>query len=400
MKPIIVLGAGLSGLACARKLASHGQQVLLIEAKSKVGGRVSSRRTANGFLIDEGFQVLLSSYPELQAMVSLKSLKLRPFFSGALIFDGQGLGLLANPFRHPGRIRETLKFPYASLKDKCLVGSLMISAQSFRNDQPLGSQSTLDFLKEYGFSSSFIDNFWIPFLSGVYLDPNLSIGAGFFRFLIRCFGWGEVCLPEEGMEQLPIQIASRLPQGSIRLNTRSKSWTATEVTLESGEKIESAQVICAFDEREQNHGGKPLFRKVTTYYFTSPQLNGLGWEKWLILVPPRLGMTITHMALISSVSQSYGLNEKPLLSVSVIGSNSSDQSQVAQEVEKIAGKSLSLEWVTTTEVPRALPILSKEPAGFELKEGVIYCGDRYASPSINGALRSGRLAAQTCLDKL
>lgn len=202
------------------------------------------------------------------------------------------------------------------------------------------------------------------------------------------------------MEQLPVQIASRLPHDSIRLNTRAKSWTATEVTLESGEKIEAAQVICAFDERGLDTGGKPLFRKVTTYYFTSPHLTGLGWEKWLILVPPRLGMRITHMALVSSVSESYGANQNHLLSVSVIGSNKGDGSIVAREVEKIAGKSLSLELVATTEVPRALPIISHEGEGFEITGGVIYCGDRYASPSINGALRSGRLAAQTCLDKL
>jgi len=400
VKPIVVLGAGLAGLACARKLASHGQKVLVVEAKSKVGGRVSSQRTETGFLVDEGFQVLLSSYPELNAVVSLQELELRPFNSGALIFNGQELGLLANPFRHPGQIRRTLHFPDATLKDKFLVAYLMLTSQRHREDQPLGHQSTLDFLKSFGFSSQFIENFWIPFLSGVYLDPTLSIGSDFFRFLIRCFGWGQVCLPEEGMEQLPIQIASQLPPDALRLNSKAHSWTDKEVTLDSGEKIEAAQVICAFDQREQNSSENPVFRKVTTYYFTSPQLNGLGWEKWLILVPPRLGMTITHMALVSSVSEHYGADQKPLLSVSVTGIKKSDGSLVAHEVEKIARKSLSLEWVATTEVTRALPIISEEGAGFEVKEGVIVCGDRYASPSINGALRSGRLAAQSCLEKL
>ncbi|NDG26874.1 MAG: FAD-dependent oxidoreductase, partial [Proteobacteria bacterium] len=111
MKPVVILGAGLAGLACAKSLSEQGKTILVLEAKPKVGGRVSSFRTEKGFLVDEGFQVLLSSYPELKTTVSLDSLHLESFNSGALIFNGERLDLLANPFRHPQKVFRTLSFP-------------------------------------------------------------------------------------------------------------------------------------------------------------------------------------------------------------------------------------------------------------------------------------------------
>jgi hypothetical protein len=391
MKPVIIIGAGLSGLSCATYLNKAGREFVILERNDKVGGRVVSHRTEEGFLIDEGFQVLLSSYPELKSVVSIDKLNLQPFRSGALIFNGKKLDLLANPFRYPKGLLKTLSFPYASLKDKALVVSLLLSSQFFKSDSPWGSTSTLNFLKQFGFSDSFIENFWRPFMAGVYLDQSLSPGSDYFQFLVHCFGRGQVAIPEKGMEQLPREIASHLPQGSIQLQSNVKKWGAEGVTLENGKTVEGSAVVCAFSETPS--------RKVTTYSFTSPHLDHLGWDKWLILVPQHLGYSVTHLALISSVAKSYGSDEKPLLSVSVVGDKKVDTKVVMEEVEKIAGKKLELKCVAVTEVPHALPIISGETPGFELREGVVYCGDGYASPSINGALRSGRLAAQYLLRK-
>lgn len=399
MKPVVIIGAGLTGLACASHLHRKGFKFVLLEAQSKVGGRVSSKRTEKGFLVDDGFQVILDSYPELDSVVSLDSLELQPFHSGALIFDGKGMNLLANPFRHPLATLKTLSFPHSTLKDSALVVSLMFSAQKFKSDASLGRTSTLTFLQDFGFSHVFIENFWKPFLTGVYLDPNLAIGSHFFLFLIRCFAWGRVCLPKNGMEQLPIQIASTLPPKSIRLNSSVKSWTDREVVLTSNEKIEASHVVCAFNTSSAQNVASPQFRNVSTHYFTSPQLHQLGWDKWLILIPQRLGITITHLALVSSVASNYGNSGQPLLSASIVGDDKTEPTGVIEEIEKLAGRPLQLSWVATTHVPRALPIVFGETPGFEHKNGIFYCGDQYASPSINGALRSGRLAAESILSE-
>lgn len=397
MKPIIVIGAGLSGLSCALTLFRAGKKVLLLEKKEKVGGRVDTKNTPTGFLVDEGFQVLLSSYPELSHFVDLKGLKLQPFNSGALIFNGQGLDLLANPFRHPLKAFQTLTFPSASLKDKTLVVKLMAQVLLDKPRDQMGTQTTLEFLKQFGFSERFIEDFWTPFLTGVYLDPSLSVGSGFFRFLMHCFAWGEVTLPKAGMNQLPQAISDQLPKDSIRLGVQIKSWEAHQVVLQSGEVIEASQVVCAFDPNITSSSNRGLFRKATSFYFTSPALAQLGWEKWLILIPPRFGFSISHLALVSSVAGGYSKGRHTLLSATVVGEKLGAETQVKAEIEKIAGRELQLTHVATTEVPFALPVLKGEPLGYEKQSGIWWCGDRFSSPSINGALRSGRLAAEAIL---
>lgn len=400
MKPILIIGAGLSGLACALTLERSGRRVLLLEKRENIGGRVTTKATSSGFLVDEGFQVLLTSYPELRGFVDLKNLELQSFNSGALIFNGKHLELLANPFRHPFQSLKTLQFSSASLKDKALVVKLMAQVLIEKHSDEMGTRTTLDFLRDFGFSKNFIDDFWIPFLTGVYLDPSLSVGSGFFKFLMNCFAWGEVTLPLNGMNQLPLAMSRQLSPESIKLSTCVKSWNSHGVSLENGETIDASAVVCAFDPKIKEPNKEKHFRSATTYYFTSEILNTLGWDKWLILVPPRFGFSISHLALVSSVASGYTTTGKPLLSVTVTGEKRPSENEIMAEVEKIAQKSLRLTPIAITEVPNALPILEGKKAGFEIKEGIWFCGDRFSTPSINGALRSGRLAAESILSTL
>ena len=59
---VIIVGAGLAGLTCARVLAESGAAVTLFEASDGVGGRVRTD-TVDGFLLDRGFQVYFTAYP-------------------------------------------------------------------------------------------------------------------------------------------------------------------------------------------------------------------------------------------------------------------------------------------------------------------------------------------------
>lgn len=62
-REVIVVGAGLSGLAAARKLGDAGVPVRILEASDGVGGRVRSD-VLDGFILDRGFQVFIEGYPE------------------------------------------------------------------------------------------------------------------------------------------------------------------------------------------------------------------------------------------------------------------------------------------------------------------------------------------------
>ena len=64
--PVVVVGGGVAGLACARALHRAGWPVLVFEREGAVGGRARSRRV-DGYTIDRGFQVLFTAYPVLGA---------------------------------------------------------------------------------------------------------------------------------------------------------------------------------------------------------------------------------------------------------------------------------------------------------------------------------------------
>ena len=159
-------------------------------------------------------------------------------------------------------------------------------------------------------------------------------------------------------------------------------------------------MICSVDFKYLNN--EPLestYRMVTTHYFTGENLELTGWNKWLALVPRQFGFAVDHFCLISSVSEKYG-NGNSLLSVSVVVKKDVPVSQLKQELNQLAKRDLKLDLVITHTVPKALPRYPESSASFKKIDNVVYCGDRWSSPSINGALRSGRLAAESVLNEI
>jgi phytoene dehydrogenase-like protein len=59
-EPVLIVGAGMAGLCCAADLTAAGVPVRIIEASDAVGGRVRTD-VVDGFLVDRGFQVLLTA---------------------------------------------------------------------------------------------------------------------------------------------------------------------------------------------------------------------------------------------------------------------------------------------------------------------------------------------------
>ena len=74
--------AGMAGLSCARHLHRAGVSFSLLEAADAVGGRVRTD-AVEGFLLDRGFQIFLTSYAEARDALDYPALDLRPFYAGA-----------------------------------------------------------------------------------------------------------------------------------------------------------------------------------------------------------------------------------------------------------------------------------------------------------------------------
>ena len=389
-EPVIIIGAGLSGLACAATLKKNNVPFLIFEKTDQIGGRIQTSRTQDGYRLDHGFQALLPSYPELKNFINLKKLNLNFFNSGSLIYLGR-TRMLANPFLHFSRFFNELWSDLSTFKDKLLVIKLLFVAWWSQKKSNLRKITTNQFLTDFGFSKNFIQNFWQPFLQGVFLDPELSVPADFFLFLVRSFSQSRVAVPALGMQQIPLQMANNIGLKNIRLNTNVETFDSSHVTLKGGEKIKAKNVVVAFN----NNPVENDFFGVQNFYFTTSE--NIDWGSWLLLVPRTFGFAISTIAVMNHVSPSYGTQpNEHLLSISVVDNQPVSLETVKAELKQISGLQLQdLKLIETFKIPKALPKTSLNvDSGFQISNGVYYCGDWAVSPSINGALESGRLVAE------
>ncbi len=119
----VVVGAGLAGLCAARRLAAAGVEVAVLEAGPAVGGRVATD-VVDGFLLDRGFQVYNTSYPESARVLDHAALDLRSFTPGALVRRGDRLHRVADPRRRPLAAPGTVLAPIGSPLDKARIALL------------------------------------------------------------------------------------------------------------------------------------------------------------------------------------------------------------------------------------------------------------------------------------
>ena len=229
--PIIIVGAGLTGLSCAVYLHERGIPVRILEASDGIGGRIRTD-SVQGFLLDRGFQVYLSAYPEAGKLLDLDALNLHSFEPGALVFDGRKLHRVMDVFRRPFRILESAFAPIGSFTDKFKVALLRL--RILKNTTSSPDQSTESFLKQFGFSHRMIDSFFRAFYGGIFLEDELRTSSRMFEFTFRMFSQGNATLPAKGMEAIPRQLADRLPDQAIQLNAAVTDIKGLEVTLASG----------------------------------------------------------------------------------------------------------------------------------------------------------------------
>ncbi|KAL0422347.1 UNVERIFIED_CONTAM: putative lysine-specific histone demethylase 1 [Sesamum latifolium] len=126
---VIVVGAGLAGLAAATRLQSENIPFLLLEASDAVGGRVRTD-FVDGFTLDRGFQIFITAYPEARKLLDYDSLGLQRFYSGAKVFYDGRFHTVADPLRHFPDALQSLTNPIGTVIDKLLIALTRIRVLS------------------------------------------------------------------------------------------------------------------------------------------------------------------------------------------------------------------------------------------------------------------------------
>lgn len=408
--PVIVIGAGLAGLCCARNLREHGVAVVVAEASDAVGGRVRTDRV-DGFALDRGFQVLQTAYPEAQRVLDYEALRLRAFYPGALIWNGDRFVRMADPWRRPLDGALGLFGGIGTLRDKLRVGRLRREVMTPPIDRLLSAldMSTAEFLRGRAFSDGMIEQFFRPWLSGVFLEPDLETSSRFFRFVFRMFGEGETALPADGMEAIPRQIADALPAEAIRLGTRVDRLDGDRVVLAGGETLEASAVVVATEGPEAARLlGDPVpvpgSRTTTCVYFAAdrPPFR----EPILVLNGEGRG-PVNNVVVPSNVAPEYAPQGRALVGVSIFGDGGTGETAPEDAIRgQLAGwfGEAVREWthLRTYRIAHALPAApagAVEPGGHAVRVGNrrYVCGDHREQPSIQGAMASGRRAAEAVL---
>lgn len=416
---VIIIGAGLSGLSCARQLLVHRVPFTILEAADAVGGRVRTDQV-EGFRLDRGFQVLLSSYPELQRWLDLDQLELQPFVSGASVRYQGRFYPLADPWRRPWAAVQSLLTPVGSLADKLRIArlrslSLRGSYQERMQDPEL---TTLEYLKQLGFSAAMIDRFLRPFLGGIFLDNQLRTSSRMLNFVFRMFSVGDACLPAQGMQALPELLAQPIPTERIQLGASVERITPGQVTLTSGQQLSASQIVVAVDQpaarRLLPDLGEARGRSVHCVYYTAAQPP--FQEPILVLNGDGQG-PINNLCVPSNVARTYAPPGQSLISVTVLNDSAADTSMQGpavpdQALEERVRVQLR-DWygsqvdrwrhLRSYTIPYALPdqaapALSQPERAVRYSAGIYVCGDHRDNASIEGALVSGRRAADALLN--
>jgi len=411
---VAIVGGGLAGLCAARRLTDMGVTCSILEARDRVGGRVATD-TVDGFLLDRGFQVFLTSYPEARRVLDYEGLELHEFLSGSLVRWSGRMYPVADPWRQPLEGMKSLFTPVMRLGDAPKLARLrqdaLARSRSGAASEP--DESTLRYLRRLGLSTEVIERFFRPFFSGVFLDPELATSRSLFDFVFAMFATGHATLPAAGMGAIPKQLHAGLPPDTVRTGTRVRSVRPGIVELASGEDIRAAAVILATDAA-QAAALSPIRPRVawhgcTTSYFAADKapladptlvLNGGG---------PASG-PVNHLAVPSNVAASYAPAGAALISATILGVPAAEdpslEDQVRQQLTGWFGPAVrSWRHLRTDRIAHALPTytLSRAPnngAAERLDETVFACGDYLENPSINGAMLSGRRAADRVLATL
>ncbi len=412
---VVVVGAGLAGLAAAGDLARSGLHVALLEAAPRPGGRMATDRV-EGFLLDRGFQVLNDAYPALCARVDLAALGCRAFEPGARVRWQGSMHAVSDPLRHPRGLVSSLRAPFVAFSD--MLPLLAMRRQLNRvaadpvQDTPQTTaphfkapQTTAQWLAQLGFSRDLVQALFRPLLAGILLDPALEASSRRAAFALGWFAKGAAILPAEGMGAVPAALAAALPAGVLQLSCPVESVQPGKVVLRDGRAIMARAVVVATDAQTAAEWvpGLPVvrWRGVIHMAFDAPRSPVRGG--WLVLDGDGAG-PVNDLCVPSEVQPGYAPPGRALVSATVLDSRGAKGSELEAAVRAqlrtwFGGevdtwrtlRALAIERALVEQLPGNCPV--GEPA-LRASKGLYLAGDYLGLVSSQTALASGAAVSQ------
>jgi protoporphyrinogen oxidase len=405
---IHIIGAGISGLIAAQILENHGYHPIIIEASSTAGGRVKSD-IVNGYTLDHGFQVLLTSYPAAKKYLNYKALDLQKLLPGATLFKNGKAQTIGDPLRSLSLLFPTLLSTVGTLADKIKILKLNALLKKKKNTLIFQTEekTTLQYLKDFGFSDEIITDFFKPFFSGIFLETELETSSRMFEFVYKMFGNGLAVIPKEGMQAIPNQLKSNLINTHFKFNSPVKEVKDRQIILEDKSILESNITIIATDASAlisnlKNQGTD--WKSCDTLYFET---------KKSVINKPLIGLISDENMLVNNIFYHTSVatlnkTKKELLSVTVVKRHQLNEKdlidKVVEELHSKCGIS-DISFLKRYQIKKALPKLTNlqyeiSSTETKLKSSIFLAGDQLLNASLNAAMIAGERAAMGVIQTL
>lgn len=391
IRPIAIIGGGITGLQTAVYFDRNQIPYQLFEKSDFFGGRVKTFEK-QGFRMDKGFQVLQTNYPALQGEVDFKALDMHYFPSAAkCLLNGKFIEF-PNPFKNPFLFFRNLFSGLFSFQDILAFLRLEYSLLGFEFDSSkIGSQPTKDYLLKLGFSNRLMEAFFVPFFGGVFFDKSLAQPKELFLFYMQQFLDGKIGIPAKGMQELPNQLAQSLRKESLRLNAKVEIIDKNRIMV-NGEIQEVAGIIVATDLNSTaqllgEKGFKGDFGICRNLYY---QINKGHFDSGILHL---MNQKILHFTILSQVSSAYSEKGYDLLSITVLEEGFS-QKEIEEEFKGYFPEVELLSCLGEYYLPEALPRMDAY-LGLKNKAkemGIVLAGDYLYYPSLNACFESAKNA--------
>lgn len=403
----IIIGAGVAGLACAKVLEEKQLSYTILESGPRAGGRIQTD-AVDGYLLDHGFQVIQTGYPDIAQYLNLKELQLNKFPAGVAVRLNGRFHTIADPRQHPRHLLSTIASPLGNVSDRIAMLKLArhVRSGSIADLFNQSEELTRSYLSNYGFSEKFIKSFFVPFLAGACLDKDINISSRVLKYLFRVFATGDASLPSKGMEAIPRQMANSLDPDKIQFNSNAIEVTDGSVTLEDGKTVLGKQIVVATPEPVLPDllDVKTVNRSVgeSCLYYSTDWVPPFE-EPFLLLNGDGYG-PVNNIAFPSMIAKEYAPAGKTLIAVVVVDDQFIMKTDLEGEV-----RSQCREWfgdiakgwqhLRTYHIEHALPDQSPPTQNPYLlpkpiSENIRICGEHRSLPGLQWALMSGHMTGK------